>query len=121
MYLYTQFTYKLLNFPTLKKFITADKRLMEFYNDLSDSLQVYFTNLLEENVNEGNLAPFTVFAPDNEAFDDLIENIFGEDPEDWQDIDPDEMEDILNLHIKIGRASCRERVKCLEVSRKVCG
>src|SRR5690625_785873 len=94
-----QVTDKVLNFPTLKTFITADERLMEFYNALSDSLQVDFTTLLEENVNEGNLAPFTVFAPDNEAFDDLIENIFGEDPEDWQDIDPDEMEDILNLHI----------------------
>src|SRR5690625_8000382 len=72
---------------------------MEFYNTLSYSLQVDFTTLLEENVNEGNLASFTIFAHDNEDFDDIIENIFGEDTEDWQDIDPDEMEDILNLHI----------------------
>lgn len=104
-----------LSLPTLETFIKSDSRLARFSQALGDSLQesqAYF-DILKQLPNEGD-SPYTVFAPDNDAFQDLTEvNLPGddEDNEDEDDeetdnpidepteIDSVEMTDILNLHI----------------------
>lgn len=107
---------QVLDFPTVVTFIKSDSRLLQFREALSDSLQENqnYLGLLKEKTDQGN-APFTVFAPDNQAFQDLFEPDLPEEGDDDQededdfdietnglldeDIDEEAMTDILNLHI----------------------
>lgn len=91
---------QVLKLPTVQTFVKADVDYKDFHNSLSDSLQLpqQYMQLLGESVQEGN-APFTVFAPNESAFQDFVEEIFGEEPGVLEDIDEDQMTDILNLHI----------------------
>ncbi|HLS30836.1 MAG TPA: fasciclin domain-containing protein [Flavobacteriaceae bacterium] len=91
---------RVMELPTVRTFVKADVDYRDFYNSLSDSLQLpqQYMELLGEAVEEGN-GPFTVFAPNESAFQDLVEEIFGEEPGVLEDIDQDQMTDILNLHV----------------------
>lgn len=98
-----------LTLPSLADFVRADKEIEEFNDALSldDQQTEHYFDILEQPIEEAD-APFTVFAPDNTAFDDLLDEFLqpGDDDEEddpmvggLEDIDPNEMTAMLNLHI----------------------
>ncbi len=94
---------QVLNLPTVETFIKADSRFTDFENALSQeeqSAENYF-ELLAASI-EDNDIPITVFSPDNQAFEGLLEELFDEEEEELaeiENIDPEELTTILNLHI----------------------
>src|SRR5699024_5034500 len=66
-----------MQLPTVGTFVKADARFDSFDNMLTrDDQQIQnYEDLLAESPEEGN-APFTVFAPINKAFNDLLEELF---------------------------------------------
>lgn len=91
---------QVLKLPTLKTFIDADIRFEDFKDQLSrdDQASEAYLDLLEESTSESH-APFTVFAPDNKAFDDVLSELFPDEEVTFEDIEADDMTALLNLHI----------------------
>lgn len=89
-----------LTLPTVKTFVEADLRFDTFESSLSrdDQTPQQYLELLDEGPQNGN-SPFTVFAPQNDAFDDLLTELYPEQNVGLDAIDTDELTAILNLHI----------------------
>src|SRR5699024_10517461 len=77
-------------------------RFADFENALSLENQEdedYFSLLAEST--SGNNTPITVFSPENQAFDKLLEDFFDEEEDEFgeiEDINAAELTAILNLH-----------------------
>jgi|GEM_PF-810922 len=93
---------QVLSLPTVETFIKADSRFADFENALSLENQEdedYFSLLAEST--SGNNTPITVFSPENQAFDKLLEDFFDEEEDEFgeiEDINAAELTAILNLH-----------------------
>lgn len=95
-----QVTDKVLTLPTVKTFVSNDLRFETFKTALSrdDQMPQNYLGLLDESPQNGN-APFTVFAPQNGAFSDLLTELFPDQNAELDDIDSAQLTAILNLHI----------------------
>lgn len=88
-----------LGLPTLSDFLLADRKVEKFKNALvldGQTAQQYL-NRLEANA-QSSEAPFTVFAPENNAMENFVSDIFEEDEGGIEDIDDALMTQTLNLH-----------------------
>src|SRR5699024_4746469 len=91
---------EVLTLPSLKTFIASDIRFESFKHELTrdDQSAEAYMDLLNQNTSDGE-APFTVFAPDNDAFDNVLRDIFPDEEVGLDDIETDSLTNILNLHI----------------------
>lgn len=91
---------QVLSLPTVGTFVEADTRFDSFESLLArddQASQQYFQLLSQSE--QGSQAPFTVFAPDNEAFDELLTELFPEQNVTLDDIPAAQLTGILNMHI----------------------
>ena len=89
---------EVITLPTLADFITADLQLNTLVEALSRddvSTENYFERL--NNTNTTN-SPYTVFAPTDAAFDDVLLELFPDELASLEDIETQDLIDILNLH-----------------------
>lgn len=95
-----QVTDSVLTLPSVKTFIESDLRFKDFKNQLSrdDLIPQHYLELLQESPQEDH-APFTVFVPDNEAFDDLVTELYPDENVSVDTIPTNQMKSILDLHI----------------------
>ncbi len=90
-----------LKLPSLSTFIKADVQLQSFTEALSreDQSSEAFFVLLSENDLNASMAPFTVFAPTDNAFEEVLAELYPEQTATIQDIPADSLTNILQLHI----------------------
>src|SRR5699024_4640001 len=76
-------------------------RFTDFKNQLSrdDQQPQHYMDLLAEGPTTTTAAPFTVLAPDDGAFDDVLRELYPEENTTLDSIGAAEMTAILNLHI----------------------
>ena len=90
---------EVITLPTLADFMYADLELTTFVEAISRD-DMTTENYLERlnNTNSTN-SPFTIFAPTNQAFEDVLLELFPEQNASLEDIETLDLVSILNLHI----------------------
>ncbi|NAS32644.1 hypothetical protein GTQ40_16810 [Flavobacteriaceae bacterium R38] len=83
-----------MELPNIETFLVADSDL----DSLSDAFNTngLTTDFISFLSSQGNSAPFTVFIPNNSAFESLLTTL---SINELGDLDPDTLESILNYHI----------------------
>lgn len=89
---------EVITLPTLADFMYADLELTTFVEAISRD-DMTTENYLERlnNTNSTN-SPFTIFAPTNQAFEDVLLELFPEQNASLEDIETLDLVSILNLH-----------------------
>ncbi|GGZ59330.1 hypothetical protein GCM10008088_21230 [Mesonia mobilis] len=89
---------EVITLPTLADFITADLKLTTLVEAISRD-DISAENYLEKlnNTNTAN-APYTIFAPTDTAFEDVLLELYPNDLSTLEDIETQDLIDILNLH-----------------------
>ncbi|MBB4118134.1 putative surface protein with fasciclin (FAS1) repeats [Mesonia hippocampi] len=85
----------------LKTFIEADNQLVNFHEALSreDQATQNYLDFLNDNANTTHTPPYTVFAPDNKAFERVLLELYPTENATLAHITTQDLTDILNLHI----------------------
>lgn len=95
---------QVLTLPSVADFIQADPELSSFSEALNMDNQAsedYIARLNE--ITATSEAPFTVFGPNDEAFANVLLELFPEQDASLEDIDPQVLTAILNLHLVINQ------------------
>ncbi len=88
---------KIIALPTVVTFIQADPNLNNLLSAVTRAdLTTDFVTILNANISENTLAPFTVFAPENRAFIDLLLEL---GVQEFSDIDEPTLNATLNYHV----------------------
>ncbi|MBW2962851.1 fasciclin domain-containing protein [Mesonia aestuariivivens] len=88
---------EVLLLPTLHDFVVADLELETFAEAISRDDVINEGYEVRLNSNDLN-APYTVFAPSNEAFENVLLELYPTQNFTLEDVDAESLSDILNLH-----------------------